>query len=76
MENVHLLNEQFHLIQRGVDESQHSFKTMIEAFVHVEQRMLQPQLITAEKIRNLIATQKLPTGLDYQIFLFPNYPKS
>jgi hypothetical protein len=32
---------------------------------------LQPQLITAEKIRNLIANQELPSGLDY-----PNFPFS
>jgi hypothetical protein len=75
VESVNLLNEQLRLIQRGIDESQHSFETLIEAFVHAEQGTLQPQLITSEKIRNLIATQKLPSGLDYPNFPFPDLSK-
>jgi hypothetical protein len=63
------------LIQRGVDESQHSFETLIDAFVHAEQGTLQPQLITAEKIRNLLGKQKLPSGLDYPNFPFPELQK-
>jgi hypothetical protein len=62
--NVNLLNEQLRLVQRGVDESQHSFETLIEAFVHAEQGVLQPQLITVQKIRNLVTMQKLPPGTD------------
>jgi hypothetical protein len=50
--NVNLINEQFRLIQKGIDESQHSFDILIVAFVHAEQGTLQPQLITAEKIKN------------------------
>jgi methyl-accepting chemotaxis protein len=69
--NVNLINEQFRLLQRGVDESQHSFETLIDAFVHAAQGTLQPQLITSEKIRSLLKTQKLPNGLDY-----PNFPFS
>jgi hypothetical protein len=47
--NVNLINEQFRMIQRGIDESQHSFEILIDAFVHAEQGTLQPQLITAKK---------------------------
>jgi hypothetical protein len=71
IENVNLINEQFKLVQRGVDESQHSFEILIDAFVHAEQGAMQPQLVTAEKIKNLLRTQKLPSGLDY-----PNFPSS
>jgi hypothetical protein len=35
--NVYLINEQFRLIQRGVDESQYSFEILIDAFTHAEQ---------------------------------------
>jgi hypothetical protein len=63
------VNEQFRIIQRGFDESQHSFETVVDAFVHAEQGSLQPQLITTEKIENLLGTQNLPNGLDY-----PNFP--
>jgi hypothetical protein len=48
--NVNLVNEQFRLTQRGIDESQHSFEILIDAFVHAQQGSLQPQL-TAEKIK-------------------------
>jgi hypothetical protein len=65
--NVNLLNEQFRLIQRGIDECQQSLGIWIDA----EQGTLQPQLITAENIRNLIKTKKLPSGTDY-----PNFPFS
>jgi hypothetical protein len=69
--NVNLINEQPRIVQRGIDESQHSFEVMLDAFVHAEQGSLQPELITAEKIRKLLKEQKLPQGLDY-----PNFPFS
>jgi hypothetical protein len=50
MLNVNLLNEQLRLVQRGMDECQHSFEILIDAFIHGEQGTMQPQLITAEKI--------------------------
>jgi hypothetical protein len=73
--NVNLINEQFRLIQRGVDESQHSFEILIDAFIHAEQGSLQPQLMTAEKIKTFLGTQKLPSGLDYPNFPFPELQK-
>jgi hypothetical protein len=59
--NVNLLSEQLRLVKRGLDECQHSFEILIDGFVLAEQGTLQPQLITAEKIRNFITTQKLPS---------------
>jgi hypothetical protein len=70
-----LINEQLRLIQRGVDERQHSFEILIDAFVHAEQGTLQPQLITAGKIKNFLGTQKLPNGLNYPNFPFPELKK-
>jgi hypothetical protein len=67
--NISLLNEQIRLVQKGIDESEHSFEILLKAFVHAEQGILQPQLMTAEKMKNLVATQRLPPGLD-----FPNFP--
>jgi hypothetical protein len=74
IQSVSLINEQFRLIQR-VDENQHSFEILIHAFVHASQGILRPQMITAEKIKSLIAKQKLPTGLDYPNFSFPELQK-
>jgi hypothetical protein len=34
-----------------VDKSQHSFEILTDAFIHTEQGTLQPQLISAEKIK-------------------------
>jgi hypothetical protein len=75
IQNVNLVNEQFRLIQRGVNESQHSFEILIDAFVHAEQGTLQPQLITAERIKSFMKTQRLPNGLDYPSFPFPKLKK-
>jgi hypothetical protein len=69
MTYINLIKEQFPLIQKGIDESQHSFEILIDAFVHAEQGILQPQLITYEEIRSLLETQKMPLGLGY-----PNFP--
>jgi methyl-accepting chemotaxis protein len=74
--NINLLNEQIRLVHRGIDESQHSFEILLEAFVHAEQGVLQPQLMTAEKKKNLVATQKLPPGLDYRNFPFAELLRS
>jgi single-stranded DNA-specific DHH superfamily exonuclease len=64
--NVNLINE-----QSRIDESHYSFEILIDASVHAEQGSLQPQLVTAETIKKLLETQKLPSGLDY-----PNFPFS
>jgi hypothetical protein len=44
---------------------------LTDAFVHTEQGTFQPQLITVEKVKSLLRSQKLPSGLDY-----PNFPFS
>jgi hypothetical protein len=48
---------------------------LIDAFVHAELGTLQPQLITAEKIKSFLGNQKLPSGLDYPNFPFPDIQK-
>jgi hypothetical protein len=73
--NVNLLNEQLRLVQRGLDECRHSFEILIDAFVHAEQGTIQPQLITAEKIKSVIMNQKLPTGTDYPTLPFSELSK-
>jgi hypothetical protein len=58
-----------------MDECQHSFEILIDGFVHAEQGTIQPQLITAEKIKNIIINQKLPTGTDYPTLPFSELSK-
>jgi hypothetical protein len=72
---MNLINEQFRLIQRGIDENQHSFEILIDAFVHAGQGTLQPQMIALEKIRQFLGTLPMPSGLDYPDFPFPELQK-
>lgn len=72
---TNLINEQFCLIQRGIDGSQHSFEILIDAFVHAEQGTLQPQLIITKKIKDFLGSPKLPSALDYPNFHFPELKK-
>jgi hypothetical protein len=73
--HLNLINEQIRLIHKGMDESQHSFEILIDALIQAKQGVLQPHLITTEKIKELLRTQKLPTGLDYPNFPFPELQK-
>jgi hypothetical protein len=52
-------------VQKGVDESQHSFEILLEAFVHAEQDAVTTVDDRIEKMEDLVATQKLPSGMDY-----------
>jgi hypothetical protein len=38
--HINVINEQFQLIQREDDQSQHSFEIMIDAFIHAGQETL------------------------------------
>ena len=69
------INEQIGLIERGIEESQHSFELLLDAFIHAEQGTPQPQLITTERIRNIFRSQPLPQGLDYPDLSFSELQK-
>jgi hypothetical protein len=43
--------------------------------MYAEQGLLQTQLITSEKIKELLSKQKLPNGLDYRNFPLPELHK-
>jgi hypothetical protein len=55
-------------VQKGDDESQHSFGIMLEASVHAEQDAVTTVDDRIEKMKDLVATQKLPPGMDYPHF--------
>ena len=75
IEMINMLNEQIKVIQRGIDESEHSFELLVDTLVHAEQGTLQPQVITIEKIRNIMMKQNLPSGLDYPALPFSEFQK-
>jgi hypothetical protein len=70
-EQISTINEQIKIVLRGMEESQHSFELLLDAFVHAEQGSLQPQLLTLRTVRGIVSKQTLPQGLD-----FPNFPIS
>jgi hypothetical protein len=70
-EQINMINEQIKIVLRGMEESQHSFELLLDAFVHAEQGSLQPQLLTLRTVRGIVSRQALPQGLD-----FPNFPIS
>jgi hypothetical protein len=56
------------IVERGIMECQHGFEVLIDALVHAEQGTFQ---ITVERIRAILTSQRLPNGLDYPNFPFP-----
>lgn len=68
---VNYINENVRLILRGLEECQSEYTTLLEAFVHAAQGIMQPQLITTEKIKEVMMKSELPAGMD-----FPNFPLS
>jgi hypothetical protein len=71
IEQVTTANMQMTIVDRGVMECQHGFETLLDALVHAEQGTFQPQFVTAERIRAILVSQQLPSGLDYPNFPFP-----
>jgi hypothetical protein len=70
-EQISTINEQINIVLRDMEESQHSFELLLNAFFHAEQGSLQPQLLTLRTVRGVVSKQTLPQGLD-----FPNFPIS
>ena len=68
---VNYINENVRLILRGLEECQHGFEILLEAFVHAAQGTIQPQLITTEKIKDVMLRNELPAGME-----FPKFPLS
>ena len=64
-----MLNENIQQIQRGLDECQHAFEILVDAFLHAQDGVVQPQLITIAKVKDMMKSESLPDGLD-----FPSFP--
>jgi hypothetical protein len=71
VEQVTTANLQIATVERGVIECQHGYEILLEALVHAEQGTFQPKFVTAERIRAVLTSQQLPSGMDY-----PNFPFS
>ena len=69
IDSVMMMNENIQQIQRGIEECQHTFEILVDAFLHAQEGVVQPQLITIAKIKDMIRKESLPDGLD-----FPSFP--
>ena len=69
IDSVMMINENIQQIQRGNEECQHTFEILVDAFLHAQEGVIQPQLITIAKIKDMMRKESLPDGLD-----FPSFP--
>ena len=51
---VMTLNEKIQQIQRGLGECQHTLEISVDAFLHAQDGVIQPQLITIAKLRDMM----------------------
>lgn len=64
-----MMTEHILQIERSIDRISEFFKLIIDAIVHAKDGTLQPQLITPNKIRNMMSSEQPITGLDYPVNL-------
>ena len=69
LDSVLVLNENIQQVQRGLDECQHTFEILVDAFLHAQDGVIQPQLFTIAKIKDMMKGVSLPDGLE-----FPSFP--
>ena len=69
IDSVMMINENIQQIERGISECQHTFEILVDAFLHAQEGVIQPQLITVTKVKGIMKRESLPDGLD-----FPSFP--
>jgi hypothetical protein len=70
IEQVATANLQIATVERGFAECQRGFEILLETLVYAGQGIFQPQFVTARRIRAVLTSQQLPSGLDYPNFSF------
>ena len=69
IDSVMMIDENIQQIQRGTEECQHTSEILVDPFLHAQDGVVQPQLITIAKIKDIMRKESLPDGLD-----FPSFP--
>ena len=59
------MNENIRKVQRGLAECQQTFEILVDAFLHAQDGIIQPQLITTVKIKEMMRKESLPDGLEF-----------
>jgi hypothetical protein len=68
LDSVLIINENIRQIQRGMSECQHTFEILVDAFLHAQDGIIQPQLMTIAKVKDMMKELSLPDGLDLPPF--------
>jgi hypothetical protein len=68
LDSVMIINENILQIHRGINECQHTFELLVDAFLHAQDRIIQPQLITISKVKDMMKELSLPKGLELPPF--------
>jgi hypothetical protein len=63
-----VLNELIKQIERGIEECQHTFDLLIDVYLHAQDGILQPQIITIQKIREVLTQQAMPESTMFPPF--------
>lgn len=66
-----MLNELIKQVERGIEECQHTFDLLIDVYLHAQDGILQPQIITIQKIRAVLMQQTMP-----ELTIFPPFTSS
>jgi hypothetical protein len=69
LDSVLVINENIQQVQWGLDECQHTFEILVDAFIHAQGGVIQPQLITIAMVKDMMRSQSLSIGLE-----FPSFP--
>jgi len=48
-----LINENIQQVQRGLDECQNTFEILVDTFLHAQDGVIQPQLITVAEVKDM-----------------------
>jgi hypothetical protein len=64
-----MINVDIQHIQRRIVECKDTFEILMAAFLHVQNGVIQPQLIPIAKIKDTMSRESLPDGLDFPFFL-------
>jgi hypothetical protein len=63
-----VLNELIKEIERGIEECQHTFDLLIDVYLHAQNGVLQPQIITIQKIREVLTQEAMPESTMFPPF--------
>jgi soluble cytochrome b562 len=65
LDSVLVINENIQQFQRGLDECQHTFEILVDAFIDAQDGVIQPQQISIAKVKDMMRSESLLSGLEF-----------